>query len=611
MKYIFALTILLTGVFSIAQDEETQHKIDSLSLIVEHPEEHHDTTLARAYLVLSEQFYMSNQDTVVPLCNRVIEICEEGLAASPSQKERASFLKSKSGAYNNTGLIYFNQGDIENTLKYFHLSLETDKEIGNKSGIGLSLNNLGYVYYEFKDYDQAMKYFNEALAMQREVGEDEEIALTLNNIGLIYYQQDDMDNALKYFLESMEMEEKNGNERGLQSGYANIAAIYYAEDDYENAIKYYQKAMEWSRILEDSMEETLLLYNMGMTYREMGKLDEAEEAGLKSLSITKEKGYPKNEQEAYELLSRVYVDQERGMEALEMYKKFIFLRDSLENPEVQNALTEQKLKYEFEKKEALAAADHEKEMALKEADGRRKTVIIWSSTIGLIMLAVFIVVIALRLRVSNRQKQVIAEKNEENELLLGEIHHRVKNNLQVISSLLSLQERNISDQKAKEAILEGRDRVQSIGLIHKHLYQNNEFSSIEMKGYITQLIEGLITTMGSKDLNIKFEVDVEDCEMDVDTAVPLGLMINELVVNAIKHAYADVEEPLLKVSRVVDGNQQIWEIYDNGEGVPEQVQKDGSFGMKLIRSLCRQLGAMFEVKRSKGLVCQIVIPAKK
>jgi len=155
----------------------------------------------------------------------------------------------------------------------------------------------------------------------------------------------------------------------------------------------------------------------------------------------------------------------------------------------------------------------------------------------LILIVAFSAIIAFRLRVSNAQKQIIQNKNKENELLLGEIHHRVKNNLQVISSLLSLQERNITDETAKAAIMDGKERVQSMGLIHKMLYQQNNFSEINMSEYIEKLISGLLESFGKRSEDFELNYDIKDVNLDVDTAIPLGLIINELVVNALKHAY--------------------------------------------------------------------------
>jgi len=202
---------------------------------------------------------------------------------------------------------------------------------------------------------------------------------------------------------------------------------------------------------------------------------------------------------------------------------------------------------------------------------------------------------------------LIEEKNTENELLLGEIHHRVKNNLQVISSLLSLQERNITDKTAKAAILEGKERVQSMGLIHKLLYQENNFAGIDMNDYVQKLVDGLLDSFGVSKEEMELDIDFSKIELDVDTAVPIGLMINELVINSLKYAFEGTEKPKLTV-KIEEKNQQlILQVEDNGNGDVESILKAKSFGMKLIRSLSRQINGVLEIEKHIGLCFKISI----
>lgn len=585
----------------MAQDEATQHRIDSLNQILENAAHLHDTTVARTYLLLTEDYYVSNQDTVIPLCKKVLAITSKGLKSNPSKKIKRSLLVSKASALNNIGAIYFNEGDIPNTLKYFHQSLKVEEKIGNEVGIAETLSNLGYIYNQNGDNVSALKYFNRSLNIRKKLKDREGMAVVLSNMGLVYYSETDTTKALEYFKKSLVIEEECGNKSGAATSYANVAAIYRNQGNLEQALEYYNKSLTINIELNNKPEQALIMYNLGIMYYDERDLTKALNYGLQSMELAEVLGYPKNIEDAADLLTKVYEKQGKGMKALEMYKVFIAMRDSVKNTAAQNAMIEQRLQYDFEKKEALTAVEHEKEIAIKDADKKKQNILIWSISIGLVLILVFAFFIAQRLRISNRQKKLIEEKNEENELLLGEIHHRVKNNLQVISSLLALQERSITDVKAKAAITEGRERVQSIGLIHKHLYQNNQFASIEMRGYVTHLVEGLVETLGQKSNPIAVKVDIDELHLDVDTAVPLGLLINELVVNALKHAYSDVSEPLLKISLKEHDGTTTWEVLDNGVGKKADLEEANSFGMKLIRSLSRQLGATIHIQENDGL----------
>lgn len=201
----------------------------------------------------------------------------------------------------------------------------------------------------------------------------------------------------------------------------------------------------------------------------------------------------------------------------------------------------------------------------------------------------------------NHEKQVVEKKNRENELLLSMIHHRVKNNLQVISSLLSLQEKSLQNSDAKYAILEGRERVKSMELVHKMLYQENYFSGIEMSAYVYKLFCGLLESFGLKKTEVDLVAEFESITLDVDTAIPLGLIINELIVNTFKHAKPT--EKKLELIVIIKENSEQLELYisDNGNGKISDLEVSSSFGLKIIRALIRQLDGSMRVQEKEGL----------
>jgi two-component sensor histidine kinase len=209
--------------------------------------------------------------------------------------------------------------------------------------------------------------------------------------------------------------------------------------------------------------------------------------------------------------------------------------------------------------------------------------------------------IKLRTQELEEEKKRVEEKNEENKLLLGEIHHRVKNNLQVISSMLNLQQRNIDDPKAKSAIIESKERIKSIVLIHKMLYQNDSFLGIDMCGFIHHLIEELTITFGVDKNNLKLDIECSKLKLDVDTAIPLGLILDELLINCLK--YASTENGNLQIRVVLEekNGQLILTVCDNGRGKVSDLENANSFGMKLIKSLTRQISGQLTFDDVDGL----------
>ncbi len=190
---------------------------------------------------------------------------------------------------------------------------------------------------------------------------------------------------------------------------------------------------------------------------------------------------------------------------------------------------------------------------------------------------------------------LLDKKNAENELLLKEIHHRVKNNLEVVSSLLALQSAQIDDPNTKEAITEGQNRVNSIGIVHQKLYQGANLGTIEMKDYLLSLSESILYSYGEKE-RIDLKLEMEKIDLEIDTAIPLGLLINELMTNTIKYAFPKGKKGTINIKLEKQNNNILHlEVADYGIGKSDITQGTG-FGGQLISLLTQQLnGTMKEI----------------
>lgn len=203
------------------------------------------------------------------------------------------------------------------------------------------------------------------------------------------------------------------------------------------------------------------------------------------------------------------------------------------------------------------------------------------------------------------------DRHERIQIILRELHHRVKNNLQVISSLLALQYNRMEDDAARASLEASRTRIEAMALIHKGLYQNEDVSAVEIGQYLTSLADSIAGSYGyGKDV-VRIKLQLEDDLVDIDRAVPLGLIVNELVSNALKHAFKGIEEPGVWISLEQNGHRLELQVTDNGTGIQsiDDLQKPGSFGMKLVRTLVLQLNADLHIKQnnSKGTTFRIVI----
>lgn len=195
-------------------------------------------------------------------------------------------------------------------------------------------------------------------------------------------------------------------------------------------------------------------------------------------------------------------------------------------------------------------------------------------------------------RIVAEQKHIIENALVEKDSLLKEIHHRVKNNLQMVSSLLSLQTKNTRSKAAIEALEEGKSRVKAMALIHQKLYQNDDLSVIEMQGYIESLVNSIQSVFKKGGHNINITIDAEGVELDIDRAIPFGLILNELVSNSFKYAFPeDDDNGKIYIHLRKNGGQGFFEYTDNGVGLPEDSEEraSSSMGIRLMNRLVNQL----------------------
>jgi two-component sensor histidine kinase len=209
--------------------------------------------------------------------------------------------------------------------------------------------------------------------------------------------------------------------------------------------------------------------------------------------------------------------------------------------------------------------------------------------------------------ITDRLRQEIKEKD----ILLKEIHHRVKNNLSVVAGLLRLQSEEIETvAQAKTALLESQNRVYTMSLVHEKLYQGKSYTHIDIESFINSLINELGNLYAS-DKAITYAVKVEITSLDISRAIPAGLILNELIANALEHGFKDRRSGKIDISlTVVNNNQGSLRVSDDGVGIPEEldIEQTGSLGLKLVNLLAEQLEGTLQIISDKGSLFHIVFP---
>ncbi|HZU28106.1 MAG TPA: histidine kinase dimerization/phosphoacceptor domain -containing protein [Bryobacteraceae bacterium] len=199
----------------------------------------------------------------------------------------------------------------------------------------------------------------------------------------------------------------------------------------------------------------------------------------------------------------------------------------------------------------------------------------------------------------------------EKEALLREIHHRVKNNLQVVSSLLGLQSRGVRDPQTRRLFSESQNRVHSMALLHETLYESDDLSQVDFQEYVAQLAQHLFRSYGVGGDRIRLVTDLGSLRLNMDLAVPFGLIINELVSNSLKYAFPDERAGEIRIAFQVDAHAQGQLIVsDNGVGLPAGLDPATvrSLGLRLVRTLSEQVGASFEIRSDGGTRVRLTFP---
>ena len=263
---------------------------------------------------------------------------------------------------------------------------------------------------------------------------------------------------------------------------------------------------------------------------------------------------------------------------------------------------------EKEKETALNAALG-RENILKGTELNKEKSLRWSLLAGAGVLLLSGISIFVLYKKQKKKNTIIQKQATDLEVLMKEIHHRVKNNLQVVSSLLDLQSHTITDSQASAAVKEGKNRVQSMALIHQNLYSEGNIKGIMVKEYISSLVQSLSDSYNITNDKVKININIDDLNLDVDTMIPLGLVLNELVSNSFKYAFKENHPGILNILLQEKNEKLHLKVSDNGCGFPAgmDVKSAKSFGLKMIKAFAQKLKASLDIYNSDGAVVEMQI----
>lgn len=528
--------------------------------------------------------------------------------------------KNKKGeAYtiNNIAIIYRNLGNINKALEYYLLSLNILEEVEDKKGIAVVLNNVATIYRNQGNKLKAKEYFEKSLRMHEEANNKRLMAITLNHLAFIYDKEGNKNKSKKYYTESLRLNKEIGDRSGEANTLIGLGEFYIRNKESEKGFGLLQESLVISKSINDRSGEISCLNNIAKYYLDQNNIIVAKKSVLESLKLAQQIGYPSDIKLATEILAIIYEKELNWSQAYAMQKLYIKMQDSINSKSIKESILKQQAKYDINKKEQeIKGLSVQNEFLKKDKEIQKLRINENILTIILISIALLVTLLFIGFNVKwnrkkkkiykllKKQKEEISLKNDEKTAMLKEIHHRVKNNLQIVNSLLKFQSREIKDKNIISIFEKAQKRVVSMAMLHEKMYNSEDLKNVDFKEYISLLITDLIDTysVGKK---IRLNLEVEDVHFEMRTLVPLGLIINEIITNSFKHAFIDVLEGEIKIHIKKLKNKE-YEMVIGDDGTGFLGTKNIGIGNKLTHIFVKQLRGTIELLKQPGTVYKIV-----
>jgi two-component sensor histidine kinase len=508
-------------------------------------------------------------------------------------------------------------------LKYSLMAVRTGERFKDSSMTMCAIyNRLGYAYNNLGNHEKEAESMLKAIIYARHNRQEPSVNILTANLGVAYINLREYDKALKLVLPALNSLPKDQTMMRLLLT-IDLVRIYTAKQDYRRADVLFGNLTPLSIMSQQRPIIWDLMYGSGIAlYMKLQQYDKVDSLigiyKIKNKLANNLLSAAKAEEFAYKADSA----QQRFKSAFLHHQAYKKLTDSISSRDHDKETAVLQLQYDTEKKNQDIEAQAQniklltKQSLLQKNALREEALVRNLSLLAVLMLLSLLAVIFNRYKIKKRanneleeQKEEINTQNEalkelitEREWLLKEVHHRVKNNLQIVISLLNSQSAYIDNHSAREVIRESKNRINSISMIHQKLYQTEDLAGVDIYQYINELVEYIAATFGIGN-NVNFALEIDRLTLDVAQAVPLGLIINEGLTNAVKYAVLPDKPAKINIRLAKTGDNIFLRISDNGHGLPAdfEPEKLKSLGMVLMRGLSKQLGGELHFKNSNGL----------
>ena len=562
--------------------------------------------------------------------------------------ERSALKRSDSldllEAYNYFGVIYNFKNDRYKALEFHYKALNLKKKYSKKTSISNTLNSIATIHHRNGNFDKALNFYLQSISvlddsiseyqstprinicnLYLDINEldkaKEEIENTadylkiinnkidaslLDNLRGIYFQaREEFDSSKYYYEKNLNYNLLHDDSSKIAHSYNNLAIIYYYEGHLEHSLSSFKKAYAIRKNIKDTTAILESIYNLGDFQQELNNYDSALVYFNEGLTLSKNQNSNLDTRDFYRMISNIYEKQGKKDLALENYKNYIEYHTKATSEKNLKRIKELEAKYKFNQQQKEIKQVKESNHFLTDANIKIKKL----NTLSYLFIALLIslIIYISKLLYSNKKlaeslKETTISKTEK-ETLIKEIHHRVKNNLQIIISLLRLQASTIDDKKTVEHFTECEQRIAAMALVHDRLYKSSNFSEIDLPTYIDELTGNLITSFSAIRTRKKSTIEIE--RLSLDTIIPISLIINECITNSFKHGYSPGKTDFEITCNFIKKPNNIAVLYigDNGVGFPEGFSLENpnsSLGVELIDSLVDQINGEVKIIRDQG-----------
>lgn len=508
------------------------------------------------------------------------------------ESKKIKYIAGEGGALYRMGIYYDIKMKSDSARIFLFNGIDKLKKTTAYSDLGDAYNNLGAHYYYQFEYNKAISAHRDAIRYFKRAKEREGISKALNNIGICYKNLGKLDLAKSTYIQSLSLGIKHKDSLMISIANASISGLFIELNELDSALIYNLKS-ELFVPKNDNYTRITIWFSRGEIYKGMDQFLQAEKAYKVGLELAVKSSNNERIQYFYKSLAELKESQNLFKECIEWYKKYDSLRDFMYNTERNDFMAKYENKFKLAEKEQSIKQKNIQLLQAKNRSTEQQNKIQIGVIIILILIALSIILF-LAFRLKRRNHEIAMRMLNETDLLSRELHHRIKNNLQLVSSLLTIELHHLAGND-KNKLLKVKDSLHVIGRLHEKLFESKKWEKIKLSEILNELKNQSTNLLP----NLKINLDFEDKLLDINAGISLGIVINELITNSMKHAFFQIENPEITIMlKEIEGKLELTYL-DNGIGFDTST-KNSSFGSELLSALLKKIGSNTKITGQNG-----------